>query len=145
MIYLLQATHSMTLIPKVVAFFFIGIAIFGLITYLRINAEYRRNMKQPIVTNRAKLLSKRVEVKGHKNPDKDPKLNPTASIYHVLRFRWQDGSLHEYDVTEAEYNRYHEGEVGQLSTQGTWFKDFEPTVVVSRGREIAESTKTEQA
>lgn len=137
MIYLLQANHSMSLIPKVVTFFFIGIAILGVITYLRINAEYRRNMKQPIVTNRAKLLAKRVEVKGHKNPDKDPKLNPTASIYHVLRFRRQDGSLHEYDVQEEEYNRYHEGEVGELSTQGTWFKDFKPDVVVSRGQEIA--------
>lgn len=137
--FLLQATTSMSLIPKVVTFFFIGIAILGVITYLRVNAEYRRNMKSPVVKQRAKLLKKEVEVKGHKNPDKDPKLNPTASIYHVLRFRLQNGNLLEFDVQEEEYNRYHEGEIGQLSSQGTWFKAFEPDVVVTRGKDLAQT------
>lgn len=135
--YLLQASHSMSLIPKVVSIFFIAVAIFGVISYLRVNAEYRRNMKSPVITQRAKLLSKQVEVKGHKNPDKDPKLNPTASIYHVMRFRLQTGQLVEFDVKEEEYNRYHEGQIGQLASQGTWFKDFQPEVVVTRGKEIA--------
>ena len=141
MIYLLQAGNSMSLIPKVVTFFFIGIAVLGVVTYLQVNSEYRRNMKSPIIQHRAKLLSRRVEVKGHKNPAKDPRLNPTASSYHVLRFRLQDGSLKEYDVPEEAYHRYAEGQIGQLFTQGTWFKDFDPKIEITKGDDIASQTK----
>lgn len=139
---LLQATDSMSLIPKVVSVFFLAIFGLGVITYLRVNAEYRRNMKQPITTQKAKLISKRVEVKGHKNPDKDPKLNPTANIYYVLRFRLENGNIQEFDAPEADYNQMTEGAIGQLSTQGTWFKGFIPKTSVTRGPDIAETEET---
>lgn len=134
---LMQATNSMSLITKVVPIFFIGVFILAVVTYLRVNAEYRRNMKSPVTTQKAKLISKRVEIKGHKNPDKDPKLNPTARIYHVLRFRLENGELAEYDVEEADYNQMTEGALGKLTTQGTWFKGFESKNQVTRGPDIA--------
>lgn len=136
-----QATNSMGLITRVVPIFFIGVFLLAIITYLRVNAEYRKNLKSPLLTRKAKLISKRVEVKGHKNPDKDPKLNPTARIYHVLRFRLDNGELLEFDVQEDEYNQVVEGTLGQLTSQGTWFKGFEQKHQAHRGEDIASADK----
>lgn len=135
---LLLAKNSMSIIPAVATTFFLGIFALAVITYLRVNAEYRKNRKSPVTTQKAKLIQKRIEVKGHKNPDKDPKDNPTARLYHVLRFRLENGAIAEYDVEEQVYEQYEEGSKGLLRYQGTWFKGFEPKLIKDESEQIAE-------
>lgn len=128
----------MSIIPAVATTFFLGIFALAIVTYLRVNAEYRRNRKAPLTTQKAKLIQKRVDIKGHKNPDKDPKDNPTARVYHVLRFRLESGAVAEYDVEPAVYDQYEEGSKGTLSYQGTWFKGFEPKLIKEESDLIAQ-------
>lgn len=135
---LLTATNSLSIIPVVATIFFIGIFALALLTYLRVNAEYRRNRKSPLSSQKAKLIEKKVEVKGHKNPDKDPKDNPTARIYHVLRFRLESGATAEYDVEQSVFDKYEEGSKGTLHYQGTWFKGFDTAQIKEDSVRIAQ-------
>ncbi|WP_395145505.1 DUF2500 family protein [Armatimonas sp.] len=44
---------------------------------------------------------------------------------HVLTFSLPDGSRRHFAVTEAQYQKVHAGDSGQLHTRGSWFRGFE--------------------
>lgn len=45
---------------------------------------------------------------------------------YVLTFSLLDGSRRHFTVTEAQYQKVHAGDRGQLRTRGSWFRGFDP-------------------
>nr|WP_309696697.1 DUF2500 family protein [Armatimonas sp.] len=52
---------------------------------------------------------------------------------HVLTFSLPDGSRRHFTVTEAQYQKVHAGDQGQLHTRGSWFRGFETSDFNRRG------------
>ncbi|MFZ5817957.1 MAG: DUF2500 family protein [Bacillota bacterium] len=79
-----------------------------------------RNLRQPVITRRARVVGGRREVSG---PRGGPGEALTISCY--LTFAFEDGSRAEFLVPPEVHAALAEGQVGSLHTQGTWFRGFD--------------------
>lgn len=73
----------------------------------------RQNSQSPLLERPATVSGRRQEVWGER----------TRTDYYVA-FEFADGFREEFEVKGEEYETLAEGDVGVLTSQGTWFKGF---------------------
>lgn len=98
------------------------IAIFVLLIVLivtqlsRSRRQHQVNDASPVLTFPAQVVAKRTATSGGGN-------SPAVTRYHVT-FQRPDGMRMELPVTGEEYGLLAEGDTGQVTHQGTWYRGF---------------------
>ena len=107
--------------PPIFTIFFLF--IFGMIvfTFIKGAMSYKENSKAPILTERVKAVSRRTNVRRHSSGNNH---NSTSTIYYIT-FETELGQRMEIKVTGEQYGLIAEGDIGNLTYQGEWFKKFD--------------------
>ncbi|MEW4369108.1 DUF2500 domain-containing protein [Paenibacillus kandeliae] len=105
-------------IPFVVIFLMI-ISLFA-IGIIKTISQWLHNRAQDVLTEPVMVSGKRQHVRGGSNS--------STSTYYYITFEKQDRSRFELEVPEEQYGIIAEGDNGQLTYQGSWFKTFERIV-----------------
>lgn len=98
--------------------------VLGTMAYIFVKniSTWNKNNNSPKLTVTAKVVSKRTQVfHNHQN---DGFSTVTSTSYYVT-FEVKSGDRMELSVTGSEYGMMAEGDVGELSFQGTRFLGFE--------------------
>lgn len=105
--------------PGIFLFFFVAIfvVVIGgiLFNIAKGVGEWTSNNAQEQRTNAAELVAKRTEVSGGKNS--------TSTSYYAT-FEFSGGERKELEVGGGDYGQFAEGDLGQLTHQGTRFLGF---------------------
>ena len=81
---------------------------------------WNKNNHSPCLTITAKIVSKRTHVSHHSHPN----AADTSKSYYVA-FQAGSGDIMEFLVKGSEYRKLAEGDVGELTFQGTRYLSFE--------------------
>jgi len=81
------------------------------------------NSQKPLLTRRARVVSKRMDhsTSLHHHGDHHHVSHDTS---YFVTFEFEDGHREEFSVRGDQYGLLAEGDVGDLQSQGTWFKGF---------------------
>ncbi|OCA90577.1 hypothetical protein A8F94_01460 [Bacillus sp. FJAT-27225] len=112
-----QEFFMFDLLSIIVPLFFVF--VFGLIIFSigkNIN-EWNHNNKQPRLTVPAMVVSKRTQVRGGQN-------DTSAHTAYYVTFEVESGDRMEMHVNGQEYGLLAEGDLGELSFQGTRYLGF---------------------
>lgn len=102
--------------PVKLLVFLIGFGLIALLTWLQQRRREQENQKQPVVTVKARVVSRRTETIGS---------GRNRQVIWFLKFRpVEGGSALEFQVSEAEASRYDEGEEALLQYQGWKYLGF---------------------
>ncbi|OAB42443.1 DUF2500 domain-containing protein [Paenibacillus glacialis] len=85
--------------------------------------QWNNNNKQPQITVGSCIVSKRNEVKQHHNHQNDQISSYTRTSYYIT-FEIDSGDRIEFVVNGEEYGLCAEGDMGQLTFQGTRYMGF---------------------
>lgn len=98
------------------------IAIFGIIIVAAVRgiAQWNQNNHSPRLTVQACITGKRSEHHHHHHDNMD-----TSSTTYYVTFQVQSGDQMELRVNGWEYGQLAEGDVGNLTFQGTRYLGFE--------------------
>ncbi|WP_202404810.1 DUF2500 domain-containing protein [Shimazuella alba] len=98
-------------------FILLPITIISILIYVLISKRKQRiaNEKLPILSAKAKVVSKRMRVEGGQY---------TRTLYFVT-FETDERDRMELIVDGSEYGKLIEGDLGTLTFQGNWYKGFE--------------------
>lgn len=103
--------------------FFIFIAGTILFTIIRGIAQWDKNNHSPRLTVSAAIVAKRINVTHHNSAGDN--MHTTSSTSYYVTFQFDSGDRLELVVNGNEYGMLAEGDLGQLSFQGTRFLGFE--------------------
>jgi hypothetical protein len=95
-----------------------------LIAIIRSISNSARNASLPIQIEPAKVVTKRFHVSGGGGGRNDMAGSPVWENYYVT-FELQNGERIELGVKGPEYGMLAEGDIGELTYQGTWYKGFQ--------------------
>lgn len=99
-----------------------GVIVFGIISSI---SNYAKNASSPILTTRAKVVTKRTQVTHHDHIDSDTNISHSHnSTRYYVTFETDAGQRMELTLDGKEYGLLAEGDVGELIYQGEWFKQF---------------------
>ncbi|WP_411349645.1 DUF2500 domain-containing protein [Paenibacillus sp. WLX2291] len=101
----------------VVLLMLVSLFVIGFVQTL---TQWLRNRSQDVLTEPVIVSGKRQHVRGSSNS--------SASTYYYITFEKQDRSRVELEVPGEDYGVIAEGDNGQLTHQGSWFKTFERIV-----------------
>ncbi|UCZ54241.1 DUF2500 domain-containing protein [Bacillus shivajii] len=104
------------IIIGLIFFIVIGTILYQLFNGIR---EWARNNQLPRETVKSKIVSKRTDVRKRAG-----KNHRTYTTYFVT-FELEDGSRKEFKISGREYGQLAEGDVGNLTHQGTRYHGFE--------------------
>lgn len=107
--------QDMPLFFKIFAFIIIGFIAYAIIKSLKI---WMSNNESPLITIRCVAVTKRTSVRGGAG-------NSSASTSYYVTFQFDDGERLELQVRDRDYGLIVEGDCGELTYQGTRFKDFD--------------------
>ena len=100
----------------------IGVILFQL---ARSGAEWMNNNESPIITAEVKIVAKRMAVSRHTHSTGEPQtMHDTTSSTYFVTFEQENGDRIELKVPDKEYGLLVEGDRGELTYQGTWYKGF---------------------
>lgn len=91
-----------------------GIVMFAVVKGL---SEWASNNAQPVLTERATMVTKRTRVWGGSG-------DSSASTSYYATFELPSGERREVRVSGTEYGLLAEGDQGELTVQGTRYKGF---------------------
>jgi len=86
--------------------------------------DIAQNILSPTKSCSAKVIAKRVRISRGWKRENDPKGSATWEIYYVT-FQLQNEHRIESRVAIEEYEMLPEGDVGELTCQGNWYRGFE--------------------
>ena len=100
------------------------ILIFGIfiVTFVRIISRWNKNNNSPRLTVPAKVVTKRTNVSHHRHNH-----HTHHSTSYYATFQVDSGDRMELQMTGQEYGMLAEGDVGNLSFQGTRYLGFDRT------------------
>ena len=110
-----------TLVPLFIAG--VAMALIGTFAFRTFQgiARWQDNNLQPILTVQARVATKRLQVSGGGN-------DTSASTWYYITFETlADGLRQEFVVGTADYSGLVEGDIGDLTYQGTRYKGFART------------------
>lgn len=104
------------------------VIVFGTIIARSISGarQWKRNNASPVLTVDAEIVAKRTNVRHHHHHAENNMHHYSSSTYFVT-FQVQSGDRIEFEVSDNEYGYLVEGDVGQLTFQGTRYQGFERT------------------
>lgn len=109
--------------------FAVGIGMF-LVMAVRGISMWNKNNHSPCLTITAKIVSKRTHASHHSRPNAGDMTGAhgyaadTSKSYYVA-FQAGSGDIMEFLVKGSEYRKLAEGDVGELTFQGTRYLSFE--------------------
>lgn len=106
-----------TLVPIFIGIIFvvvISIFLYAIISGIK---QWNHNNKQPKLNVVAHVVSKRTEVSGGGE-------NSSSSTWYYLTFQVESGDRMEFSVNGREYGMIAEGDIGELTFQGTRYHSF---------------------
>ena len=103
--------------------FFIVICSFVII-FIKNISRWNKNNHSPRLTVEATIVSKRTEVSHHNNAASTGMHSTSSTFYHVT-FQVASGDRMELSVSGYEYGMLAEGDMGNLSFQGTRYLGFQ--------------------
>ncbi len=121
--------------PYFILGIFFTIVIMIAIAVIQSLRTWMYNNRQPVLIERARVVSKRTHVwssRHHHHTHHHRSINHHGHFHHsvhnqyFITFEREDGSRQEFQVSGRDYGLIAEGDVGNLSFQGTRFKWFEP-------------------
>ena len=122
--------YMFSIIPVIVAFGFI--IIFGVIIYMAIKgiAQWNKNNNSPVLTVNAKIVAKRMAVNHHTHHHGDNTAlhHTSSSTTCYITFEGESGKRIELKVPSTEYGILIEGDIGNLTFQGTRYKAFDRNI-----------------
>lgn len=94
----------------------IGLGIFGVVIYAIVSSTKQKvkNDHSPRVTSSAKIVNKRQKVRGEQ-----------SRTFYYATFEFDSGDRMEFSVEGEESGMLVEGDIGQLTFQGTRFIGFD--------------------
>lgn len=95
-----------------------------LVTIVRGIGQWSKNNHSPRLTVEATVVSKRGDVSHHHHNNGGAMHTTTSTTYYVT-FQVQSGDRMELSVSGQEYGMLVEGDVGDLTFQGTRYLGFE--------------------
>jgi hypothetical protein len=110
--------------PPIFTLFFL--LVFGMIIFSIVRGIIStvKNAKAPVITVQARIIAKRTKVSGHNHAGDNDTMNHSTSTYYYITFQTEHGERLELPVSGRMYGLLIEGDEGQLTYQGEWFKDF---------------------
>ncbi|MBU5483675.1 DUF2500 domain-containing protein [Clostridium sp. MSJ-11] len=93
-------------------------------------SNYAKNSKAPVITTEAKIITKRIDVSNHTHNHNDHHTHHTSTTYYIT-FQTEHGERLELSLSGRMYGQLIEGDIGELTYQGEWFKDFKRKPVES--------------
>ncbi len=112
---------SMLFDNPIFAFFFLGILTIIVVTFLAMIIKglstWTSNNAAEIITASCTVVSKRTKVSGGSG-------DSSASTRYYITFEFERGERKEIPVSGRYYGMIAEGDIGQLTYQGTRFKEF---------------------
>lgn len=106
-----------SLAPLFIGLIFIFVIGFILVAIFKGMREWSNNNKQPRLNVVADAVSKRTEV-SHGGE------NHSSSTWYYVTFQVESGDRMEFSVSGKEYGQIAEGDVGELTFQGTRYQGF---------------------
>lgn len=101
--------------------FVLGLIVFSIIQSAK---NYHRNATSPILTQHAKLVAKRTEVRHHTHHTADNHMHGSSRTYYYATFETDTGQRFELTLSGKEFGLLSDGDIGELTYQGEWFKAF---------------------
>lgn len=110
--------------PPIFSLFFF--LVFGFIAFAIISGIIStvKNAKAPIITVQAKVIAKRTEVSTHHHNTGNNHTTHHSSTRYYITFETEHGERLELPLSGRMYGQLIEGDQGDLTYQGEWFKDF---------------------
>jgi hypothetical protein len=116
----LEAPFPFSILP-ILVFLIFGIVFASiLIGVLRGLAEWASNSGRPLLSEAARVVTKRTEVRGTGLRNQPGR---TWTIYYCT-FQFADGGRREFRVPDEEFGLLVEGDEGILTSQGTRYRGF---------------------
>jgi hypothetical protein len=108
----------------------IFLLVFGIIIFRAIKGitEWSNNNRQPVLTVKAKIVSKRAHTSNNSSMHGDHHHHSSSTSYYVT-FEVESGDRMELKVMASEYGMLVEGDVGKLVFQGTRYKSFQREIL----------------
>lgn len=109
---------------------FIIVVGFFIVTMVKGIGTWNKNNHSPRLTVAAEIVSKRMNVSHHTHANAGDATgahgySTSSSTSYYVTFQVDSGDRMEFSVTGSEYGMLVEGDVGQLSFQGTRYLSFE--------------------
>lgn len=104
--------------------FFLIFAIV-IITVIKGILQWNKNNHSPRLTVWARVVTKRTNVKHHHHNNGEQGMHRSTSTTYYVTFEVESKDRMELHVSGSEYGQLAEGDVGNLSFQGTRYLDFE--------------------
>lgn len=86
--------------------------------------QWKRNNNSPILTVDAEIVTKRTNVTHHHHHTEHNTHHHSSTTYYAT-FQVQSGDRLEFEISSSEYGYLVEGDIGQLTFQGTRYQGFE--------------------
>jgi len=108
-----------------VLFAVVFVVILGTILFRVISGarRWQSNNKQPVLTVSAKIVSKRLEVHRNTSNNNGQVMSSNSTSYFIT-FEVESGDRLELKLHGKDYGLLAEGDVGNLTFQGTRFQGF---------------------
>lgn len=113
-------TSGMPILFTLVFVVILGIILFRLVSGM---GQWHSNNQKAVLTVQAKVVTKRTEVHRHTTNNNGGLVTSNSTTYFVT-FEVQSGDRMELRVHGRDYGLMAEGDVGELSFQGTRFLGF---------------------
>lgn len=99
--------------------------VFGFIIFVIISMakNYHKNATSPILTQHAKVVAKRTKVSHHHSTSNN-NMHHSSHTYYYATFETDAGQRIELIMSGRDYGMLAEGDLGELTYQGEWFKQF---------------------
>lgn len=103
----------------------LGLIIFSVVQSAKI---YHKNATSPILTQRGRIISKRTDVSHHHHNTGNSNMHSSSHTYYYVTFETDAGQRFEVTLSGREFGLLAEGDIGELTYQGEWFKAFKKDI-----------------
>ena len=104
---------------------FIFVFIIFIINLINGIKTWNKNNNSPKLTVVATVISKRMDVSHYQVVNNNRPNHTSSNTYYYVTFQVQSGDRMEFSVKGQEYGILAEGDMGNLSFQGTRYLSFE--------------------
>ncbi|WP_058301372.1 DUF2500 domain-containing protein [Gorillibacterium timonense] len=101
--------------------FFVGFIVFAIVRGVK---EWSRNNRMPVLTVRARIVSKRSDVRHSNDSDGSGPMSSSTSTDYYVTYQLDSGERMEFMVRDGEFGLLAEGDTGDLTYQGTRYHGF---------------------
>ncbi len=117
--------HVLGNAPILFQLFFLTILAFVIFGFVRAIKNYISNATSPILDVAAKVVGKRTQVTRHAHHGQHGHMHHSTRTQYFVTFELDDGERIELVSNGKQYGQLVEGDIGMLTYQGEWFKNFD--------------------